>query len=51
MCCLQIQDVNNSLLEQQQSLSTTAERAAFSLDDDDQLKDTMLAAYWAAVNI
>lgn len=51
ICCVQIQDVNNSLLEQQQSLSTIAERAAFSLDDDDQLQDTMLAAYWAAVNI
>lgn len=38
-------------MEQRRSLSTVAERTAFNLEDDDQLQDTMLAAYWAAVNI
>ena len=51
MCCLQTQDANNLLLEQGRSLSTTAEKATFNLEEDDQLQDTMLAAYWAAVNI
>ena len=51
MCCLQIQDANNSLIEQGRSLSTTAGKAASTLEEDDQLQDTMLAAYWAAVDI
>ena len=51
VCCLQIQDASNSLIEQGQSLKTTAKKAAFDMEDDDQLQDTMLAAYWAAVNI
>ena len=51
MFCLQIQDANNLLKEQGRSLSTTTEKAASNLEEDDQLQDTMLAAYWAAVNI
>ena len=51
MSCLQIQDASSTLMEQQRSLKTTAESAASNFEEDDQLHDTMLAAYWAAVNI
>ena len=51
VCCLQIQDANNSLIEHGRLLSTTAGKAASNMEEDDQLQDTMLAAYWAAVNI
>lgn len=51
MSCLQINDADNLLMEHRRALGTTVEKAVFNLEDDDQLQDTMLAAYWAAVNV
>ena len=44
---MQINDVKIALNEKQRSLTT----AVPSVEPDDQLQDTMLAAYWAAVNV
>ena len=46
---LQINEVNNSLIQEQQAISVTAGNDA--MGEDKQLQDTMLAAYWAAVNV
>ncbi len=46
---MQINDVNNLLLEEQRAVTVTAQKD--DMEQDDQLQDTMLAAYWAAVNI
>lgn len=43
---MQIRDVKNALTEKQRSLTTAT---AQDCEPDDQLGDTMLAAYWAAV--
>ena len=48
MVFLQINDANVSMMEQRQTLSISAKKTA--LEEDEQLQDTMLAAYWAAVN-
>lgn len=49
MVFLQIIDANVSMIEQRRSLSIPAEKTV--LEEDEQLQDTMLAAYWAAVNV
>ena len=43
---MQINEVNNSLIQEQQAITVTA-----AMEEDEQLEDTMLAAYWAAVNV
>ena len=47
MTCVQINDVNNALIQEQRALNVTAGKD--DMEQDDQLEDTMLAAYWAAV--
>ena len=44
---MQINDVKLALNEKQRLLTTAVQ----ILEPDDQLQDTMLAAYWAAVNV
>ncbi len=46
---MQINEVNNSLILEQQAITVTAGNVA--MEEDEQLQDTMLAAYWAAVNV
>ncbi len=46
---MQINEVNNSLIQEQQAITVTAGNVA--MEEDEQLQDTMLAAYWAAVNV
>jgi len=46
---LQINEANNSLIQEQQAMTVTAGKD--DMGEDEQLQDTMLAAYWAAVNI
>ncbi|KAL0047340.1 hypothetical protein WJX82_000943 [Trebouxia sp. C0006] len=47
--CHEINEVNNSLILEQQAITVTAGNVA--MEEDEQLQDTMLAAYWAAVNV
>ena len=46
---MQINEVNNSLIQEQQAITETAGNDV--MGEDEQLQDTMLAAYWAAVNV
>ncbi|KAL0037535.1 hypothetical protein WJX77_001411 [Trebouxia sp. C0004] len=47
--CHEINEANNSLIQEQQAITVTAGNDA--MGEDEQLQDTMLAAYWAVVNI
>ncbi len=46
---MQINEANNLLIQEQQAITMTAGNDA--MGEDEQLQDTMLAAYWAAVNV
>lgn len=46
---MQVNDARNSLLQEQQGVALKAGKDV--MEEDEQLQDTMLAAYWAAVNI
>ncbi|KAL0028705.1 hypothetical protein WJX79_000986 [Trebouxia sp. C0005] len=47
--CHEINEANNSLIQEQQAITVTAGNDA--MGEYEQLQDTMLAAYWAAVNV
>ncbi len=49
MAHVQINEANNSLIQEQRAITVTAGNDA--MGEDEQLQDTMLAAYWAAVNV